>query len=137
MSGIEIVGVVLGTIPLIISGLEHYSKCVKLIKDTKHAAVEFKAVVRKLRTEELMFRNTLQILLSECLEHETQKQLLDHLDQSWDSEQVKVALKQRLQTSYSLYIEHVQSIQKTLSEFMERLHLGPRGEVPTYPWHGR
>lgn len=129
MSGIEVIGVVLGTIPLIISGLEHYEKCVRTIKDTKHAAVEFKAVVRKLRTEELMFRNTLQILLSECLEHETQKELLDAMDQSWDSETVRIALRRRLQGSYSLYIEHVQSIGKTLAKFMERLHLGTQGEV--------
>ncbi|CZT19225.1 uncharacterized protein RCC_05071 [Ramularia collo-cygni] len=130
MSGIEIIGVVLGTIPLIISGLEHYQKCVKTIKDTKHAAAEFEVVVLKLQTEQLMFRNTLQILLSECLEHDTQKQLLDTLDQGWDSDKVRTALKQRLQGSYMLYIEHVQGIARTLSEFMERLHLGPKGEVP-------
>ncbi|KJY02191.1 hypothetical protein TI39_contig81g00002 [Zymoseptoria brevis] len=130
MSGVEVIGLVLGAIPLIISGLEHYRTCVKAIKSIKHTAVEFGAVARKLRTEELMFRNTLQILLSECMEHETQKQLLEASVGGWDEEIARVALKKRLQGSYGLYLEHVDSIRSTMTEFMGRLHLDPDGKPP-------
>ncbi|SMQ50336.1 unnamed protein product [Zymoseptoria tritici ST99CH_1A5] len=130
MSGVEVIGLVLGAIPLIISGLEHYKTCVKTIKSIKHTAVELGTVARNLRTEGLMFRNTLQILLSQCLDHETQKQLLDASADGWDQGNVRDALQQRLQTSYELYMEHVHRVRSTLSEFMERLHLGPDGKPP-------
>lgn len=118
-------------VPVGFAGLEHYQKCVTTIKDTKHAASEFRNVVRKLQTEAVIFRHTFDILLSECLENENQIHLSDPISQTLASEKVRAGLKQRLQGSYPLYVEHVQNIERTLNAFMGRLQLKPNGDVGT------
>ena len=68
MSGLEVIGIILGAVPLVISALEHYAEGVKTIRVIRHFAQEFRAVARKLEAEHLLFRNTLAILLNECID---------------------------------------------------------------------
>lgn len=132
MSGLEVAGVVLGGIPLIISGLEHYAEGVATIKRTRDAAKEFKAVARKLNAEKVVFRNTITLLLNSCadIDVQTSKALLDDIGSKlWDDPVVVAALEQRLHTSLESYQEHIQNIAISLGTFRERLHMTSTGQV--------
>lgn len=132
MSGLEVVGVVLGAIPLVISALEHYAEAAATVRIIRRAAQEFRTVARKLEAEHLIFRNALTNLLDDCtsIKPETLKVLLHNLDSSaWKDSDVEVALSKRLGGSLKSYREHVQSISAALRGFKERLHLNDDGQV--------
>ena len=132
MSGFEVVGAVLGAIPLVISALEHYAEAVATIRVVRTAAQEFRTVARKLEAENLIFRNALMNLLDDCsgIEPETLKSLLDTVGGSaWSRADVEAALAKRLGESMKSYHEHVLSISRTLLAFKERLYLGDSGQV--------
>jgi hypothetical protein len=132
MSGLEVVGIVLGAVPLVISALEHYAEGVKAIRVIRHAAQEFRAVARKLDAEHMIFRNTLAILLNDCtgIEAATVRSLMDDVrGEEWRKPNVKAALERRLGESMQSYFKHIQSISDTLEDFQDRLHLGSNGQV--------
>lgn len=68
MSGAEAVGLVLAIIPLVISGLEHYAEGVSTIKIMLNAPSEFKSLSRRLALEHEIFKNTIKLLLQDCIE---------------------------------------------------------------------
>lgn len=136
MSGIEVVGLVLAAIPLIISGLEHYAEGVESIKVIRNATQEFRAVARKLDAENVVFRNTLEILLLECLDVRTQKALLhDVAGAAWTDPEVERALCHRLDSSYQSYIDHIKHVKKTLDQFTLRLEINSIGKVSQRACH--
>lgn len=63
MSGIEIVGLLLGTIPLVISALEHYDDII----DPTRAFVKFQGeldrAIRELRNQHTLFEQSIEMLL--------------------------------------------------------------------------
>jgi hypothetical protein len=132
MSGFEVVGIVLGSIPLVISALEHYAEVVSTVRMIRRAAQEFRTVARKLEAEHVIFRNSLMNILNDCtsIRPETLKALLHTVGGSaWREPDVEAALKKRLGGSMNSYHEHVQSISIALHTFKERLHLDDTGKV--------
>lgn len=130
MSGIEVLGIVLAVTPLIISGLEHYAGGVEAIKVIRHYGHEFHDVARRLTAEHVAFRNTLTILLNECVDVAVQKALMEDVTGAvWSGGEVEQALRHRLKVSYTSYIECVESIHKALNKFRQRLSIDESGKV--------
>jgi hypothetical protein len=77
MSGIEVAGIVLGVIPLVVSGLEHYADGVSTIKVIFNYESEFRSLSRRLRVESNIFQNTVEILLRDCVNDEKLTELLE------------------------------------------------------------
>lgn len=131
MSGVEIVGLVLGAIPLVISGLEHYADGVRTIKVICNAHREFRFVARKLKAEEIVYQNTLAILLNDCIAIEKQAVLMQNPTGGvWSEDDVQLALTKRLQSSYESFVEHTRSIHLSLEDFKQRLHIDTNGKGP-------
>ena len=63
MSGIEIMGLVLASIPLLISGLKHYAKGVITIQRWFRYEKELRKLVRALRPEHIRILGTCELLL--------------------------------------------------------------------------
>ena len=132
MSGAEVAGLVLGSIPLVISGLEHYAEGVSTIKIMFNAPSEFKAMGRRLKVEHKIYRNTLELLLHDCIDDD--QLLTDLMSDSGDSARwsdpiVEKALRKKLQSSYSVYLETMSSLETTLADFKSRLKLNEDGKV--------
>ena len=132
MSGAEIAGFVLAAIPLVISGLEHYAEGVSTIKIMFNAPAEFKSMSRRLIVEHRILRNTVELLLHDCIDDE---QLLANLmaDSSdpdvWSDPTVEKALRKKLQSSFSVYLDTMSSLETTLADFKSRLKLTVDGKV--------
>ena len=130
MSGIEVAGLVLGAIPLVISGLEHYGQCAQLIKSIRDYPKEFATMSRRLRMEYATFRNTMELILSSCVRGRSLEQMLtDPGGKPWEEAEIEQELRHILQTSHAVFIETVLSMNETLTDFMGRLRLGPDGKV--------
>lgn len=132
MAGVEVAGLVLGSIPLVISGLEHYAEGVSTIKIMFNAPSEFKSLSRRLKVEQKIFKNSIELLLHDCIDDD---QLLADLmsdtagSKLWSDPEVEKALWQKLQSSYSVYLDTMTSLETTLLEFRERLKLNDDGKV--------
>jgi len=130
MIGIEVAGLVLGALPILISGLQACVAGTKPILALWHYHEELKVVSLDLRTEESIFRNTIEILLSDCLEQQTVAALLGNPQGPlWKDTAVEDALHRRLQRDFEMYFENVKSMNATMGKFKERLKLGVDGKV--------
>jgi hypothetical protein len=130
MSGIEVAGIVLGAIPLVISGLEHYAEGARTIRSMWNYPQDFKNLSIRLRTEDAIFRNTMERLLYDC---EGNRGLEDMLTQpggsAWAETQVERELHRILQGSYTVFLEGIVRMNETLAAFIKRLRLCPDGKV--------
>jgi len=159
MSGIEIVGLVLGAIPLVISGkstrglvavnleafttfahgakananstgLEHYGEGVKTIKSMFNYPQEFATLSRRLRIENGIFKNAIELLLHDAVDDTTALLLLEQpAGKRWHDPNVKNGLQEKMQSSYIVFMETIESMNRTITEFQQRLRLGPDGKV--------
>jgi hypothetical protein len=130
MSGVEVAGLVLGAIPLLVSGLESYIKGVATIKRYFKYKNELKSLLRTLTTEYDIFRNSCEMLL-EGLVHAHKMTLLlkDPGGNLWKDPFIERKLKNRLQSSYVGYLQTVDDMELAVEEFKARLKLGPDGKV--------
>lgn len=117
MSGLEVVGVVLGALPLIISGFEHGQSLAKKWNLLANFNTENRKVWNDVKDEELMFRLQLQTLLAplvrdgDLTKDKLETLLLDPKSDAWREADVDAALKRRLGESYDRYLGNVEEIQ--------------------------
>jgi hypothetical protein len=130
MSGIEVAGIVLGAIPLLISGLEHYAEGVATIRRTFKYQAEFRSLSRQLRVESGIFQNTIELLLTGCVAQDKITELLESPGgKGWQNPDVADSLRQKLGRVYDVYLETVESMSRTVHEFKARLKLNDDGKV--------
>lgn len=125
MSGFEVVGVVLGAVPLLISALEHYSDGIEIIGEM----LEYREVVQDLvcsfDTATARFRLTCERLLAPLALPETTLLALleDPESKAWEEEDLSAQLRKRLGTSYRPYSSSVKRLMKRVNKFAEKLGL--------------
>ena len=134
MSGIEVAGLVLGTIPLIAAGLETYIQGVATIRRYLKYKNELKSLLRALTTEYDIFRNSCEELLEGLVQTRTMALLLqDPGGDPWKDPMLEKKLRIRLQGAYTGYLETVDDMNSVVEEFKRRLKLkdGKVRRVPT------
>ena len=123
MSGIEVVGIVLGSIPLLISGLEHYAEGIRTIKNMW----EYEAVIDHLITvftlDQAIFRHSCQELLMPILSDTQAAELLDGASPQWENKDLDQRLQKRLGTDYSAYTRSVRMLTRKMKLFVRKLGL--------------
>jgi len=144
MSGLEITGVVLGTLPLIISALEHCGEGVATAKRFWRYKSELRLLILQINTERRIFLNTCEQLLTGIVRLENMADFLNAPGgDSWNDALVKKRLEERLDSSYETFVDNVHGMEKSLKGMMEKLKLDPEGKVglpnlrPVFkPWIG-
>ncbi|KAL2071259.1 hypothetical protein VTL71DRAFT_12494 [Oculimacula yallundae] len=100
MSGLEVVGVVLGVLPLLISAAEHYEDVFKPFKRFKKAAPELELYQQQLKTQKTIFRNQCQLLLTALISQHLAKEMLKEKDHpSWQDDTLKKRIVEQLGSS--------------------------------------
>ncbi|KAL9116231.1 MAG: hypothetical protein Q9227_000602 [Pyrenula ochraceoflavens] len=129
MSGVEAAGFVLAAIPLVVKGLECYVHGVGTIKRYFKYKHELKSLLRTLKTEYDIFRNTCEELLEGLVQAQKMAILLQECGgNQWKDPAIEKKLKNRLQGAYSGYLETLDDMQLAVEEFKKRLRLKD-GEV--------
>ncbi|KAH7405700.1 hypothetical protein DE146DRAFT_420818 [Phaeosphaeria sp. MPI-PUGE-AT-0046c] len=130
MSGFEIAGVVLGSLPLIISALENYTEIVDTYKRARKYKTEIKRIKHDLDAESSIFLDTLEHLVDGLVPPKQFEELLkDPLCELWKNEVLNKRLQERLGRSYSVYTDSVNEMNATVQQFVERLDLNEEGKV--------
>ncbi|KAK3399584.1 hypothetical protein B0T20DRAFT_467996 [Sordaria brevicollis] len=132
MSGLEIVGVVLGALPLAIEVLDRYGEVAKRSKSFIKIKLEYLEWKRRLRYSSLMYKRNLQdLLLPIILDAETEKDRISTLIEDpfgawrwWTEPDTARMLKERLRgDSYDVYMDYIQAIEEVLEEIVDELAL--------------
>lgn len=130
MSGFEVLGVILGVLPLVISALEHYEESVGVIHRYYYYKKEIRRLVLIIRTEQVELKNTCEQLLTDIVPvHQMEELLKDPRSTSWESPEVTRRLKARLRDSYEVYMERLKEMNAALKELRSRLDLDDSWQV--------
>lgn len=130
MSGFEIAGVVLGSIPIVVSALEYYIKSLGILQNFHSYKRLLKGLILALKTEHINLQNICEKLLvgiapQTCIE----TMIRDPFGKLWSEEGINDKLRLRLWTSLSVFDERVQDMKLAIEEMMGRLDIGPGVEV--------
>src|SRR5436305_14478578 len=101
MSGAEIIGLIFGATPLIISVLEHYVEGVSTVKRYLKYKNELQGLHRKLGNEYEIFINTCELLLNGIVHRDEIALMLGQPGgETWKKPHIDRVLQERLQRSY-------------------------------------
>lgn len=123
MSGTEVVGIVLGAIPLLISGLEHYADGIHTMKNMWDYDAVVTHLVGEFRLAQAIFRNSCQELLMRILPDSEAAKLLDGASPNWDDSELDKKLREQLGSDYQAYIHAVSGLRRRLTLFTKKLGL--------------
>ena len=127
MSGLEVVGVVLGALPLITSAFEYAQSVAKKWNMLSNFNSEHLKVWNDVKDEELMYRLQLQTLLAPLVrDDDTTKDQLETLLLSsqcnaWRDTDLEAALRRRLGVAYERYFGNVDEIETLTWQLLEPL----------------
>lgn len=129
MSGIEIVGLVLGALPIIINGIEKYSEGLSAARRLLRPGRELRNMHRATRTELQIFRNTTALLLYR-IATESQADTLIQTPTStlWKTPSFELQMRSLLGSSYFTWCEVMTDISNAIKEISVELGL-PLNEV--------
>ncbi|KAI0096018.1 hypothetical protein GGR51DRAFT_52355 [Nemania sp. FL0031] len=130
MSGFEVVGVVLGSIPLLISALEHYERGMQTIQLVRRRAKVMHSLATALSTEQTILRNTCETLLAGIIDPEDLAPLLtEPFGPLWQDPDTKARVERRLDHTLKDFKALVYSMQEAVEEIRLKLGLGPNCEI--------
>lgn len=130
MSGIEVVGLVLGALPLVLEGLKLYHEGAKSARRYLRYKWELKNLHRRIGVAYDIFLNTCGELLEGILTPEGVEPLLsDPSGGQWKSPELKKRLQKRLGRSYDGYMETMLSIHTSVEGIMRKMKLDDQGNV--------
>ncbi|KAH6960033.1 hypothetical protein BKA56DRAFT_624055 [Ilyonectria sp. MPI-CAGE-AT-0026] len=130
MSGFEVAGIVLGSIPLVVSALEYYMKGLGTLQNFRSYKRVLKSLILTLDTEHVSLQNVCEKLLvgiapQTCIE----EMIDDPFGELWREEEIFNKLRLRLWRSFKIFYETVRDMREAIEEMMEKLHIGTSGKV--------
>lgn len=134
VTGVETAGLILGSIPLILAGLEFYAKGIAVTKRCWRYREEFGLLVDKLGTENALCVNSLNLLLIGVVRHKNMEAFIkDPCAGRWKEQKFEAELKKRLGTSYESYINVINRVHSIMGAFRNRLKLDAVEQVRRIP----
>ena len=125
MSGFEVVGVVLGAIPLVISTLEHYRDGVRTISRWRKFDRELQSLIRNLETERVKLQNVCEKLLVGLVPPSRIETMVDNPGGDlWLEKETHKKIQARLWKSWGLFKDTIEDINIAIKEMMTRLGEG-------------
>lgn len=125
MSGFEIAGVVLGSIPLIVSTLENYKTGVRTIQRWRRYGKELQSLIRNLETERAKLQNVCEKLLDGVVRpSQIDSMVGDPYGPLWLEESIQKEIRVRLWRDWDAFERTLKDIQESIKEIEERLEVG-------------
>lgn len=121
MSGFEVAGVVLGSLPLVVVALEAYSN---FLRDWGKAPFELKSLNRQLTTERAKLYNICNQLISDVVpQSDIEPMLQNPFGPLWQSKATKQKIRSRLWDSYEPFEETILEVGEALDSITRRLRV--------------
>ena len=114
MSGLEIVGVILGVAPLIFSSIEYWKSGI--------TGKEMRQLERRFKTQHNIFLNTIEEIFSPFVSDGQLIRLLENpTGPNWQDPQMSASLKEHLGGSYESFEGIVEDVKNMMIELQETL----------------
>ncbi|RGP64696.1 hypothetical protein FSPOR_7786 [Fusarium sporotrichioides] len=121
MSGSEVAGLVLGSLPLLVTALETYCK---FMRDWGKAPSELKSLHRQLTTEQAKLYNVCNLLINDVVsQRDIEPMLLSPFGPLWRVPETDEKIRRRLWDSYGPFEATIVEIQEALEDIMRRLRV--------------
>lgn len=123
MTGIEVIGLVLGGFPLLIAALERSRKAAEVYDDWWQIKKEYRKCKQELQYAELALESNLeQLLLPMLVDDDEVKELISEPGGArWKNAELERKLVVQLPRSYSLFINTVNDINIVMKELKQEL----------------
>ncbi|KAK4162417.1 hypothetical protein QBC43DRAFT_321896 [Cladorrhinum sp. PSN259] len=130
MSGFEVAGIVLGSIPLLVSALEHYSEGVSTLRRWRKYERELQSLIRNLQTEHAKVKNVCEKLLYGLVPlSDLEAMIKDPFGHLWREDEVYRKICGRLWEASDVFEATVQDVKAALEEMTKRLESQKDGKV--------
>jgi hypothetical protein len=124
MSGIEVVGLILGGLPLLISAGEHYREGLEPLKKWIRFRKDFIGFIDRLDIERQLYRQMLQrLLLSAGVSHSQVELYMDSSFAGWQRENVQESVERRLGSVLPAFLSTVTVMNLLMDELQKLLSL--------------
>ncbi|EEU48326.1 uncharacterized protein NECHADRAFT_90584 [Fusarium vanettenii 77-13-4] len=121
MSGFEVAGIVLGTLPLVVTALEAYSN---FLRDWGKAPAELRSLNRQLSTEQTRLRNVCEQLVSDVVPHRDVEPMLQNaFGPLWQEKETNDKIRRRLWDSYGPFEDTIKEVEEALDSVIKRLRI--------------
>ncbi|KAK3167107.1 hypothetical protein OEA41_010232 [Lepraria neglecta] len=115
MIGFEILGIILGIVPIVTASIEQYKASL--------AMREVRQLERSFKTQRNIFLNTIEELLSSLVSDAQLKELLDHPDgEAWRDVHIATKLEEHLGESYQSFTEILEDVRGMMLELEKILN---------------
>jgi hypothetical protein len=123
MSGIEVAGLIFGAFPLIISAMEHGRTVVKVGRLHRRMREEYNNCRSDVKYYQMWYDRNLRTLLQSIVheQDEVDRLLADPGGTLWREDQLQKLLEDRLQDSYSVYVNIMQRLNETMVGLKDEL----------------
>ncbi|KAK3990926.1 hypothetical protein QBC44DRAFT_224711, partial [Cladorrhinum sp. PSN332] len=122
MSGFEVAGVVLGSIPLVISALEHYSNGITILQRWRKYRRELDSLIRKLKLERAKLLNICEKLLDGLVPLSQFKIMITNPESDlWKDHEIQSRIRMRLPGTYDLFLETLLVVNTAIQDMAKRL----------------
>lgn len=129
MSGFEVVGIVLGSLPLAISALKFANEHYGLITNARKYAREVQSLARQLHTEQVKLQNVCEILLTGLIPPcEIEHMLRDPFGHPWYDIGVNKKVQARLCDAAGVFDTTAGQIKQAMDELQAKLQTGSARE---------
>ncbi|KAI1083376.1 hypothetical protein F5B20DRAFT_526715 [Whalleya microplaca] len=130
MAGVEVVGIVLGSIPLVISALEHYGDIVRTFDRWRFTVRELESLKRRLGTQHAIFVNTCENLLRGIVPATyLEAMIAEPFGPLWQDTDIKYKIEMRLDHVVEPFRNTAKIMVEAVEQFKNRLGLDENGEV--------
>ncbi|KAI1383487.1 uncharacterized protein F4822DRAFT_420813 [Hypoxylon trugodes] len=130
MAGVEVVGIVLATIPLVISAIEHYEDALQTINRWRSTTRELQSLKRRLGTQQAIFTNTCEHLLGGLVSAtDLETMIADPFGPSWQDPDIKCKIEMRLDRVREQFHNTAKAMVEAVEQFKVRLDLDETGKV--------
>jgi hypothetical protein len=122
MSGFEVAGVVLGSIPLVISTLEHYRDGLRTIQRWRKYERELQSLIRNLETERAKLQNVCEKLLVGLVPPSRIEAMVgDPMGDLWLEKDCQRKIRSRLWRSWSIFERNAECMRTAIDELMDKI----------------
>lgn len=130
VTGVETAGLVLASIPLVVSALEHYAEGVNTVTKWWSYRRELASLIRLLDAEYAQFLGTSEKLLEGLVPPDKLEELIaDPGGPGWNDRELDRKLKGRLRRSYGSYLSSVDDMAAAVKSLAAKLELDVNGQV--------
>lgn len=122
MPGFEAAGAVLGTIPLLISALEHYQHGMQALKKWRRYETVIQCLIRNINIERARLQNVCEKVLDGLvLSAQIDAMVKNPNGDLWTNEEIQEKIRARLWTSWTVFQQTLRDIQVAITYLSERV----------------